>query len=254
MSRQLEDGVAKRVGGRVATREAAEFLGLPLALRRPRSDVDRLRVRGLAAREVAATRLACAWLLAYPDGELLERLDGLAAAVEELPDPVRTPLEAFLAHLSGVPLQQVQEHYVAVFDMKRRACPFLTYWTHGDTRNRGVAILRFKQAYQEAGFRIGAQELPDHLAVVLEFAAVGDPVTGDALLAEHAAAIGLLREALHDLGSVYAHVLDAVVSTLPEVTPDVAARMVELAASGPPVEQVGLEPFPPALVPPGARR
>ena len=63
--------------------------------------------------------------------------------------------------------------------MKRRACPFLTYWTNGDTRNRGVAILRFKQAYEAGGFTIGNEELPDHLAVVLEFAAVGDRVTGE---------------------------------------------------------------------------
>jgi nitrate reductase delta subunit len=138
--------------------------------------------------------------------------------------------------------------------MKRRACPFLTYWTNGDTRNRGVAILRFKQAYAASGFTIGNEELPDHLAVVLEFAAVGDRVTGDALLAEHAAPIGLLREALHDLGSVYSHVLDAVVATLPEITREVAARMAELAESGPPVEDVGLEPFPTSLTPTGARR
>jgi nitrate reductase delta subunit len=239
---------------RTGAREAAEFLGLPLRLRRPKSPVDALRVTGLAPRETATARLACSWLLAYPDSALLDRLDGLAAAVAELPAPVRTPLEEFLAHLDGTPLGDVQRHFVEVFDMKRRACPFLTYWTHGDTRNRGVAILRFKQAYADAGFSIGAQELPDHLAVVLEFAAVGDRVTGDALLAEHAAAIGLLREALHDLGSAYAHVLDAVVATLPEVTPEVAARMAQMAAAGPPVEDVGLEPFPTALTPTGARR
>ena len=239
---------------RTGAREAAAFLGLPLRLRRPKQPVDDLRVRGLAPREVAATRLACAWLLAYPDDALLDRLDGLAAAAAELPEPVRTPLEAFLAHLDGTPIGEVQRHFVEVFDMKRRACPFLTYWTDGDTRNRGVAILRFKQAYESAGWPLGSQELPDHLAVVLEFAAVGDRVTGDALLAEHAAPIGLLREALHELGSAYAHVLDAVVATLPEVTPEVAARMAELAAAGPPVEDVGLEPFPTALTPTGARR
>jgi nitrate reductase delta subunit len=239
---------------RTSAREAAEFLGLPLRLRRPRAEVDSLRVRGLTGTELAATRLAASWLLAYPDAALLERLDGIAAAVAELPAPVRDPLEAFLAHLEGAPIGQVQRHYVEVFDMKRRACPFLTYWTNGDTRNRGVAILRFKQAYEEAGFTIGNEELPDHICVLLEFAAVGDRVTGDALLAEHAAPIGLLREALHDLGSAYGHVLDAVTATLPEVTPEVAARMAELAASGPPVEDVGLEPFPTAATPTGARR
>lgn len=239
---------------RTGVRESAEFLGLPLHLRKPKSPTAALRVAGLSDREVATTRLACSWLLAYPDAALLDRLDGLAAAVAELPDGVRSPLEEFLTHLDGTPIGDVQRHFVEVFDMKRRACPFLTYWTHGDTRNRGVAILRFKQAYEDAGYTIGSEELPDHLAVVLEFAAVGDPLTGDALLAEHAAPIGLLREALHDLGSAYAHVLDAVAATLPELTPQVRDRMAELAASGPPVEQVGLEPFPSALTTTGARR
>jgi len=239
---------------RVGAREASEFLGLPLRLRRPKSPVDGLRVGGLSHGDIAVTRLACSWLLTYPDGVLLERLDGLATAVSELPEPVRAPLEAFLAHLDGTPIGDVQRHYVEVFDLKRRACPFLTYWTHGDTRNRGVAILRFKQAYEARGFTIGPEELPDHLAVVLEFAAVGDRVTGDALLAEHAAPIGLLREALHDLESAYAHVLDAVVATLPEITSEVRVRMAELASSGPPAEVVGLEPFPTALEPTGARR
>lgn len=240
--------------GRNATRESGQFLGLPLHRRRPKAPVDELRAQGLSEHDTAVARLACSWLLAYPDGALLDRLDGLADAVAELPDPVRAPLSEFLGHLGGTPIGEVQRHFVEVFDMKRRACPYLTYWTHGDTRNRGVAILRFKQAYQDSGFVIGAEELPDHLAVLLEFAAVGDRVTGDALLAEHAAPIGLLREALHDLGSVYAHVLDAVVATLPEITPQLQARMTELAASGPPAEQVGLEPFPTALTTTGARR
>lgn len=239
---------------RTATRETAAFLGLPLRLRRPKSPVDALRVRGLSGQDAAVTRLAASWLLAYPDVELLERIDGLAAAVAGLAEPVRLPLQAFLDHLDGTPLPAVQQHYVEVFDMKRRACLFLTYWTHGDTRNRGQAILRFKQAYQDAGISLGPEELPDHLAVVLEFAAVGDRETGEALLAEHAAPIGLLREALHDLGSVYAHILDAVVASMPEMTADLQARMAALAAAGPPVEQVGLEPFPTAPRMSGARR
>ena len=64
-----------------------------------------------------------------------------------------------------------------------------------------MAILHFKQAYLDAGFDAGDAELADHLAVVLEFAAVGDRLTGDALLAEHAAAIGLLQSALESVDS-----------------------------------------------------
>lgn len=195
------------------------------------------------SRATAAARLAAAWLLAYPDDRLLDQLDLIAAVVEELPSATGAPLRAFLDHLSGTPVRDVQEHYVVVFDMKRKACPYLTYWTDGDTRNRGRAIWRFKQAYRDAGYELDGRELPDHLAVVLEFAAVGDPVTGDALLASHQEAIGLLRAALHGMDSAYAHVLDAVVATLPEPTPAVRERMAQIAAYGPPAESVGLEPY-----------
>lgn len=192
---------------------------------------------------VAVARLAASWLLWYPDDRLGERLPALAAAVETLPGSTRRPLQAFLAHLDGTPLLDVQRHYVAVFDLKRKACPYLTYWTDGDTRNRGRGILRFKQTYLEAGFDPGTAELADHLAVVLEFAAVGDREWGDALLAAHQAPIGLIRTALAELDSAYVHVLDAVLATMPHVTPALERRMAEIAASGPPVEQVGLEPF-----------
>lgn len=195
------------------------------------------------ADSVAVARLATSWLLWYPDERLGERLPALTAAVATLPGSTRRPLEAFLDHIAGTPLLDVQRHYVAVFDMKRKACPYLTYWTDGDTRNRGRAILRFKQAYLESGFDPGTAELADHLAVVLEFAAVGDRETGDALLAAHHGPIGLLRDALAALDSAYVHVLDAVLATLPHVTPELRRRMAELAAGGPPVEQVGLEPF-----------
>lgn len=192
---------------------------------------------------VAAARLAASWLLWYPDDLLLSRLDDIAHVTGDLPDRMAAPLRSFLGYLNDTPVREVQAHYVATFDMKRKACPYLTYWTDGDTRNRGRAILRFKQAYLEAGFDAGNVELADHLAMVLEFAAVGDPLTGDALLAEHSVPIHLLREALAKLGSAYVHVLDAIVVTLPSITPDIELRMAQLAASGPPAESVGLEPF-----------
>ena len=206
--------------------------------------------------QVAAARLAASWLLGYPDSRLIERLDDIADVVEELPGALGNPLRAFLAHLSDTPLIEIQQHYVLVFDMKRKACPYLSYWTDGDTRHRGRAILRFKQAYLDSGYDLGSEELPDHLSVVLEFAAVGDRLTGDALLAEHQEAIHLLSDALTKLESAYVHVLDAVVATLPELTPQIRERMARIAASGPPAESVGLEPYGNLLTlePMGARR
>lgn len=199
----------------------------------------------MSAREIATVRLAASSLLAYPDEAwFAERLPQAAAVVDELPPRHADALQMFISHAIGTTSSQLQEHYVATFDMRRKASPYLTYWTDGDTRNRGRAILRFKQAYLDSGHDLGNEELPDHLAVVLEFAAIGNRVTGEALLAEHSGAINLLRDALATMESPYVHVLDAVVATLPSVTPEVRARMAEIAAYGPPVEQVGLEPFP----------
>mgnify|MGYP000873607820 FL=1 len=207
-------------------------------------------------RDTAAARLVCSWLLTYPDEALMARMDDIAEVVAVLPVDTGAPLREFLSHLADTPLMVLQQHFVQIFDMRRRACPYLSYWTDGETRNRGRGILRFRQAYVDSGFTPSDDELPDHLAVVLEFAAVGDPLTGDALLAEHSGPIHLLRDALESMNSTYVHVLDAVIATLPELTPEVAERMAVLAASGPPAEQVGLEPFPssPTVFEIGARR
>ena len=107
----------------------------------------------------AVARLAASWLLTYPDEALLARLDDIHAAVETLPRGSRVPLLTFLAHVADTPLLELQQHYVAIFDMRRRACPYLTYWTDGETRNRGMALVRFKEAYAEAGFTIADTEL-----------------------------------------------------------------------------------------------
>jgi nitrate reductase delta subunit len=193
----------------------------------------------IAATDRAVAQQACALLLGYPDEALLDRLELVAAAVEQLPGATRAPLQAFLVHVRDADADQLRAHYVATFDMRRRCCPYLTYWTHGDTRNRGLALLHFKQTYRDSGAAPPEEELPDHLAVVLEFAATTDPTAGNELLAEHRAPIELLRAALREATSPYAHVLDAVVATLPAPSPETLRRAQELAAAGPPAELVG---------------
>ena len=197
----------------------------------------------MTAHDDAVARLAASWLLWYPDEQLAQRLPDLQRVVAELPDRTGQPLSEFLDWFTGQDPLDVARQYVATFDMRRKACPYLTYWTHGDTRNRGMAILHFKQAYLAAGFDAGDAELADHLAVVLEFAAIGDRLTGDALLIEHAGAIGLLHSALESLQSPYALVVQAVQATLPPLDAQIAQRMAAIATHGPPAEQVGLEPF-----------
>jgi nitrate reductase delta subunit len=191
-------------------------------------------------------------LLDYPDERLLARRDLLRSAARALGNPALT---RFLDHLDETPLPELAADYVATFDHRKRCCLYLTYYAHGDTRKRGMALLRFKHAYRIAGYVLGDEELPDHLAVVLEFAATVDPKIGRRLLIEHRAGLELLRLALHDAGSPYADVLDAVSSTLPALAGRERDAVARLAAEGPPAEEVGLAPFaPPEYMPQGASR
>lgn len=188
-------------------------------------------------------------LLAYPDERLPEnaRLARLVAAA--LPEPVAAPLHRFLDHVEATDPAELAADYVAVFDHRRRCCPFLTYYAHGDTRKRGVALLSMKQTYAAAGLRLSDDELPDHLAVVLEFASA-EPDAGRRLLLEHRAGLELLRLALRDASAPWADVLESVSATLPPLAGDEREAVARLAAEGPPEEQVGLTPFaPPQFMP-----
>lgn len=188
-----------------------------------------------------------ALLLAYPDEDSVARMVLVEPAADALPEHARAPLLTVASHILGRPLIQAQQEYVQTFDWKRRRALFLSYWTAGDTRNRGQAILRFARAYRDAGVAPPSDELADHLAVVLEFAATVDGAIGYDLLAEHRTPLAMLRDALAEARSPYALVVGAVCSTLPQPGPDDLAAARRLAATGPPVEAVGLEPFPTPL-------
>lgn len=181
-------------------------------------------------------------LLAYPDEQFAQHLALAARATAVLPDPVAHPLIRFTAHAEQTAPADLAAAYVATFDHRKRCCPYLTYYAHGDTRKRGIGLLRLKQTYAAAGWRLGDDELPDHLAVVLEFAAT-DPAAGTRLLTEHRAGLELLRLGLNDDGSPWAHVLDSVSATLPALAGDDREAVMRLAAQGPPEEQVGLDPY-----------
>ncbi|HET7305970.1 MAG TPA: nitrate reductase molybdenum cofactor assembly chaperone [Segeticoccus sp.] len=186
---------------------------------------------------------AASLLLQYPDEQLLERADLLLSVAAGQPPAVAAGLQALLEQLTTRPLVDVQSDYVQVFDLKRRCCPYLTYYAHGDTRTRGMALLNFKSAYRRAGVVLDDRELPDHLAVVLEFAATVDLDEGRRLLLENRAGLELLRLALRDTGSAYEAVLAAVSATLPTLRGDEEQAVRKLVAQGPPQEDVGLEPY-----------
>lgn len=189
---------------------------------------------------IASAHMIAASMLVYPEKDFMTKRVELEAVAKKLDPKFGEPLLEFLDATFTMTLDELQRHYVEIFDMRRRCSLFLTSWTHGDTRNRGMALIYFKEKYKAVGIILSDEELPDHLAVVLEFAAMVDPIEGNLLLGEHRAPIELIRDALRGADSLYAHVLDAIVATLPPMTPEIEARARTLAMSGPPVEFVGL--------------
>ena len=106
----------------------------------------RLRARqqkGLTDQQLVLAWQSASLLLGYPDEELLARASLLHDAAMRLPAAISDPLTAFLVHLEVTPLPELAADFVATFDHQRRCCLYLTYFEHGDTRNRGVALLRF---------------------------------------------------------------------------------------------------------------
>jgi nitrate reductase molybdenum cofactor assembly chaperone NarJ/NarW len=189
-------------------------------------------------------------MLAYPDAGFAWHLELVSHFAPSLPSAVAQPLLQFAGHAGRTPLTELAADYVSTFDHRRRCCLYLTYYQHGDTRNRGIALLKLKHAYRRAGLNLSDEELPDHLGVVLEFIAHSEVENGRALLLEHRAGVELLRIALADVGSPWRHVLDSVCATLPALRGDQHDAIARLAADGPPQEQVGLAPFaPPEYMP-----
>ena len=188
----------------------------------------------------ATARQVASGLLIYPGENFKVELDALKLIVDKLEPEFKVHFDKFICAVEPLSLQDIQRHYVEIFDMRRRCSLFLTSWTHGDTRNRGMALIYFKEKYRDANILISDEELPDHLAVVLEFGALVDPVEGSLLLGEHRAPIELIRDALRSANSFYAFVLDAIVATLPPMTAEIAERAKALALNGPPQEFVGL--------------
>ncbi|RDI55451.1 nitrate reductase molybdenum cofactor assembly chaperone [Nocardia mexicana] len=204
---------------------------------------------------------AAAWqvqslLLGYPDEVLLGRRALLRRAAGALPKAVGAPLRSVLDYLDRTEPLALATEYVDTFDHRKRFSPYLTYFLYGDTRKRGMALLRFKQVYKAAGLALGDEELPDHLAVVLEFAAANTDA-GHGLLVEYRVGVELMRLGLREAGSPWAGVLDSVSATLPPLHGSDRDALARLIAEGPPGEEVGLEPFaPPSYMgePIGGRR
>jgi len=190
-------------------------------------------------RPVAAR--AASLLLRYPDESVLDAVPLVTAALPGLPAAVAEPLATVADHRAATDPTGLRTEYVELFDFRRRCCLHLTYYTCGDTRQRGEALVGFSAVYKAAGLAVVDGELPDYLPAVLDLAATDDG--GWSLLRANRVGLDLLTESLATADSVYQHAVEAVRRMLPAPSRADLAAATRLARTGPPVEQVGLEPY-----------
>lgn len=211
--------------------------------------------RAMSAADTATLLLVASVFLDYPSPETVAWYPGLIARARQLPaGAIAKSVTEFVVWWAGLADDEREERYVAAFDFRRRTPLHLTYLTHGDTRNRGAALLQLKHVLLRNGYDIGSGELPDYLPLLLEFAA-HEP-RGIRLLGSHRRSLELLRRSLADFGEPFAPLVGAVLAVLPRLNDADLAAVVSLAADGPPADSVGLDTYQIESIPGGigARR
>lgn len=181
-------------------------------------------------------------LLSYPEQTLLQRLPVLREALADT--RWAAEFEPTLHHLESTTLVEAQSFHVQEFDISRRHALHLSYWTDGDTRRRGEVLAGIKQVYRDSGLLVRLDgELPDHLPLVLEFAALGDPERGRELLTRYRPSLELLRMQLEKDDLPQAGIVRAVCATLPGRTPTTRAEVQAMVDAAMPTEAVGLDGY-----------
>lgn len=156
---------------------------------------------------------ALALLLAYPDAKLRASLPQLVEAIETeaaIPAPRRLEIKALAAELARLDPMEVEGRYVETFDRGRATSLHLFEHVHGDSRDRGPAMVDLAQTYEKAGLMMGPEELPDHLCVVLEFASTQPPKLAANFLGKMEHILTAIFSALLKRGSPYATLMAAV--------------------------------------------
>jgi nitrate reductase delta subunit len=152
-------------------------------------------------------------LLRYPDAEFRAAIPELVQALQReaaLPAARQEELCALLQRLQRDDAFAVEADFVDLFDRGRGTALHLFEHIHGDSRERGPAMIDLQQTYERAGLYLAPGELPDHLSVVLEFASTQPAREARDFLAEIAHIARAIFSALQRRQSPYASVLAAV--------------------------------------------
>lgn len=171
-------------------------------------------------------------LVTYPEAELLEAVEELRGVVagSRLSPNCQAVLGRLLDTLGSQSLLDVQEAYVRLFDRSTRLSLYLYEHVHGESRDRGQAMVDLRAHYQRFGLVPPDNELPDYVPVFCEFVSMMDDEEAQGLLAEVAPLFALLENRLLKRGSEYASVFTAL-AELAGVQMD--AQTIDEAAEGP---------------------
>jgi nitrate reductase delta subunit len=170
-------------------------------------------------------------LLSYPNAELrtfLPEMRDALRAERALTGARLAELEALIDALAAADPLDAEAAYVQLFDRGRAASLHLFEHVHGESRERGPAMIDLAKTYDEAGLYLAPGELPDYLPVVLEFVSTQPPREARAFLGEMAHLLNALFGALQQRASGYASVVGALLELAGE-----KAQPVEIAPEEP---------------------
>jgi nitrate reductase delta subunit len=187
----------------------------------------------------SATLRVLAALLSYPDAGMrghLPEMREILVGESVLLDARRAELDALIDSLARAEQLEVEADYVELFDRGRGTSLHLFEHVHGDSRDRGPAMIDLAQTYEKAGLYLAPGELPDYLPAVLEFVSTQPPREATAFLSEMAHIFTAIFSALRERASPYASVLGALLELAGE-----KAQAVALAAE-PALDETWVEP------------
>lgn len=188
---------------------------------------------------MSLTLRVLARLLGYPDAALREHLDEMRQALraEAAVAPARmAELDALIDGIAARSDIDAEADYVQLFDSGRRTSLHLFEHVHGDSRDRGPAMIDLAQTFEAAGLYLAEGEMPDHLPVVLEYASTQPPAEARDFLGEVAHILNVIFSALDQRQSRYASALGALIELAGETAQAVKVPDEE------PIDQSWAEP------------
>ena len=164
-------------------------------------------------------------LLSYPSADMRRALPEIAGIINASPlvsSGERRELAELIDELGRGDLLAAEECYVDLFDRGRALSLNLFEHLHGESRDRGEAMVELKRLYEQAGFELSARELPDYLPVVLEYLSCRDLAEARDMLADCARILTTIGRSLVARRSRYAAILQTLIVIAGERRIDVA--------------------------------